>query len=75
MKGSNAAGQKTVLILVRAIVIGAVAGALICAFMLAICAFAFVSAENIPNDFLPAFIIAVTIISSFFAGFIASKIM
>lgn len=75
MKGSNAAGQKTVLILVRAIVIGAVAGALICAFMLAVCAFAFVSAENIPHDFLPAFIIAVTIISSFFAGFIAAKIM
>lgn len=75
MKGSNAAGQKTVLILVRAIVIGAVAGALICAFMLAICAFAFVSAENIPNDFLPAFIIAVTIISSFFAGLISAKIM
>lgn len=73
MKGSNAAGQKSTLAMLRAIIIGAVAGALICALLLAICALAFVSAENIPHDFLPAFIIIVTIVSSFFAGFVSAK--
>lgn len=75
MKGSNAAGQKTAFTAVRAIIIGAVVGALLCALLLAACALAFVSSENIPHDFLPAFIIAVTVISSFFAGFVSAKIM
>ncbi len=74
MKGSNASGQKTTLVMVRAIIVGAVVGALICALMLAVCSLAFVSAENIPHDFLPAFLLAVTIVSSFFAGFVTAKI-
>lgn len=74
MKGSNAAGQKPILSAIRAIIIGAVAGAAVCAVLLALCALAFVSTENIPHDFLPAFIIAVSVISSFFAGFITAKI-
>lgn len=74
MKGSNAVSQKPVFAAIRAIVIGAVAGAALCAVLLAVCALAFVSSENIPHDFLPAFIIAVSVISSFFAGFITAKI-
>ncbi|HEX3017763.1 MAG TPA: TIGR04086 family membrane protein [Caproicibacter sp.] len=74
MKGSNAVGQKPILSAVRAIIIGAVAGAALCAVLLAISALAFVSSENIPQNFLPAFIIAVSVISALFAGFIAAKI-
>jgi putative membrane protein (TIGR04086 family) len=74
MKGYHVAGQKTALALLRAVMIGVVAGALICAALLAVFAFAFISAENIPHDFLPAFMIAVTVISSFFAGFITAKL-
>lgn len=74
MKGINAAGQKPALVVARAVVIGAIAGALFCALLLACFAFAFVSAENIPHDFLPAFIIALTIISAFVAGFVTAKI-
>lgn len=74
MKGIRSAGQKTALTVLRAVIIGAVAGALICAALLAVFAFAFVSAENIPHDFLTAFMIAVTVVSSFLAGFITAKL-
>lgn len=74
MKGSHAAGQKTALTVLRAVVVGAVAGALICAALLAVFSFIFVSAESIPHDFLPAFMIAVTVVCSFFAGFITAKL-
>jgi putative membrane protein (TIGR04086 family) len=74
MRQSSASGQKTVLLIVRAVVIGSVAGALVCALLLACLAFAFVSAESIPHNFLSAFIIAVTIISAFVAGVVTAKI-
>lgn len=74
MKGLSAAGQKPALVMIRAIVIGAVAGALLCALLLACFAFAFVSAESIPHDFLPAFIVAVTVASAFLAGFVTARI-
>lgn len=74
MRESSASGQKTVLLITRAVVIGAVAGALVCALLLACFALAFVSAENIPNNLLPAFIVAVTIISAFVAGVVTARI-
>lgn len=74
MKGSNSSGQKSIFSAVKAVVIGAAAGAALCAVLLAVCALAFVSSENIPHDFLPAVIIAVSVISSFFAGFVTAKI-
>lgn len=74
MRESSASGQKTVLLIIRAVVIGAVAGALVCALLLACFALAFVSAENIPHNLLPAFIVAVTIISAFVAGVVTARI-
>jgi putative membrane protein (TIGR04086 family) len=74
MRQSGASGQKTVLFTIRAVVIGSVVGALVCALLLACLAFAFVSAESIPHNFLSAFILAVIIISSFVAGIVTVKI-
>lgn len=74
MKGSKAEGQLNILAAVRAVVVGAVSGAAVCAGLLAVCTLAFVSSENIPHHFLPILIIAVSVVSSFFAGFITAKV-
>jgi putative membrane protein (TIGR04086 family) len=74
MKGSGSSGQKSVLFAIRTVIIGTLSGAALSAVLLVICTYAFVSSENIPQDFLPAFIIAVSLLSSMFAGFISAKI-
>lgn len=75
MKSSNSLRQKPVLTAVKAIVIGAVSGAVLCAVLLALCALLFVTAENVPQDFLSPFVIAVSALGSFFAGFVTAKIL
>ena len=59
---------------IRAIVIGSVAGAALCAVLLGILSLAFVSAENIPQGLLSPLVIAVSVLSAFLAGFIAAKL-
>lgn len=74
MKSSKSIRQKPVLDSIRAIVIGSVAGALICAVFLGISALVFVSAENIPQGVLSPLVIAVSVLSAFAAGYIAARI-
>lgn len=80
MKGSNSSNSskslngKPVLEALRAIVIGTVAGAILCAVLLGVCSLVFVSSENIPQNVLAPFVIALSVVSAFFAGFISAKI-
>jgi len=74
MKSSKSIRQKPVLDSIRAIVIGSVAGALICAVFLGVSALVFVSAESIPRGFLSPLVIAVSVLSAFAAGYIAARI-
>ncbi len=74
MKDLGAIEQKGFLPLLRAVLLGTIAGAAICAVLLAVCALAFVSTSNIPHDFLPAFILIVSMLSAFFSGFITAKL-
>jgi putative membrane protein (TIGR04086 family) len=73
-KSSKSIGQKPLLDAIRAIVIGSVAGALICAVFLGILALVFVSAERIPQGLLTPLVIAVSVLSAFAAGYITVKI-
>ncbi len=76
MKGSGAAlVQRPVLTAVRAVIFGAVAGAALCAVLLALCSIAFVSSENLPHGFLKPFILGISVLSAGFSGFIAAKIL
>ncbi|QAT49698.1 TIGR04086 family membrane protein [Caproiciproducens sp. NJN-50] len=74
MKSSKSIRQKPVLDAIRAIVIGSVAGALICAVFLGVSALVFVSAESIPQGLLSPLVIAVSVLSAFAAGYIAARI-
>lgn len=58
----------------RAIVVGSVAGAALCAVLLGIFSLIFVSAESIPQWLLSPLVIAVSIVSAFAAGFTAAKL-
>lgn len=49
-------------------------GAALCAVLLAVFSLLFVSSEQIPQDFIPAFVIAVSVLCSFAAGFVTAKI-
>ncbi|HAH79455.1 MAG TPA: TIGR04086 family membrane protein [Ruminococcaceae bacterium] len=75
VKSSNAAsGQRTLLTAVKAIVVGSVSGAALCAVVLALCALAFVSSSNLPHGFLSPFILAVSVLSAGFSGFVTARI-
>lgn len=74
MKGSSSLSGKPVLEALRAVVIGTVSGAVLCVVLLGACSLIFVSSENIPQSFLTPFVIALSVISAFFAGFITVKI-
>lgn len=74
MKGSKSPEGKPVLEALRAIVIGTFCGAVLCAVLLCVCSLAFVSSGKIPQSFLTPFIIALSVIGAFFAGFIAVKV-
>lgn len=74
MKSSKSLSGRPVLEALRAIVIGTVSGAVLCAVLLGVCSLIFVSSENIPQSFLSPFVIALSVISAFFSGFITVKI-
>lgn len=74
IKTSKTLNGRPALKALRAIVIGSVAGAILCAAFLGVFSLAFVSAENIPQGLLSPLIIAVSIISAFLAGLSAAKI-
>ncbi|MCI1964727.1 MAG: TIGR04086 family membrane protein [Oscillospiraceae bacterium] len=74
IKSSKSIRQRPLLDAIRAIVIGSVAGALVCAVLLSILALVFVSAEHIPQGILSPLVIAVSVLSAFAAGYIAARI-
>jgi putative membrane protein (TIGR04086 family) len=74
IKSSKSINKQPALDAVRAIVIGSVTGALLCAIFLGISSLAFVSAESIPQGLLSPLVIAVSVLSSFGAGYTAAKI-
>ena len=49
-------------------------GAALCAVLLAVFALMFVSSEQIPQGFMPPFVIVVSVLCSFAAGFVTAKI-
>ena len=74
MKSSKALDRRPVLEALRAVVVGSVAGAALCAVFLGIFSLLFVSAESIPQGILSPLVIGVSVISAFAAGFIAAKL-
>ncbi len=74
IKSSKSKSQRPVPEAIRAIVIGSIAGALICAVILGILALIFVRAESIPQRLLFPLIIAVSVLSAFAAGYLTVKI-
>ena len=74
MKMTRSNKNSTVLGAVRAVVIGAVCGAVLCAGLLALFAFGFVKASYIPQFAINPIIIAVSAFSAFAAGFFAAKV-
>ncbi len=77
MKGVNvnSVGQRPILAAVRAVVVGALSGAVLCAVLLALCTLAFVSSENVPHGFLQPFVICISVFSSFFAGYVTARLL
>lgn len=74
MKNMKHGTGNPVLGALRAIIIGAVAGAAICAALLGAFALAFVSAGHIPQSMISPLVIALSVFSSFAAGFVCAKI-
>jgi putative membrane protein (TIGR04086 family) len=74
MKSKNKISENSILGAVRSIVIGSVVGAALCAILLGVCALAFVSSGFIPQGVISPMMIALSVISSFIAGFVTAKI-
>lgn len=74
MKSSRHLSGNPVMESLRAILIGAVTGAAVCAALLGASALAFVSAGHIPQGLISSLVIAFSVISSFMAGFVCAKI-
>ena len=74
MKMTRSNKNRTVLGAVRAVVIGAVCGAVLCAGLLAVFAFSFVKVGYIPQFAINPIIIAVSAFSAFVSGFFAAKV-
>lgn len=73
-KSSKSLNGRPVLEALRAVVFGTVAGAILCTVLLGVCSLVFVSSENIPQNVLAPFVIALSVVSAFFAGFVSAKI-
>ncbi len=73
MKNNRERSINPVFNTLRPIVFGAVGGALICAILLAVCAFAFVSSKHLPQSVIPSLVLAIVSVSAFFSGYIAAK--
>lgn len=74
MKNGRENSENAVLGILRPIIFGSVAGAFICAVLLAICAWAFVASKHLPQSILQIMVLVIVSISAFFSGFIAAKI-
>ncbi len=74
MKSTKHLKENPVFGALRAIVIGSVTGAALCAALLGVCALAFVSAGHIPQNLISPLVIALSVLSSFLAGFVTGKI-
>lgn len=74
MKMTRSNKNSTVIAAVRAVVVGSVGGAILCAALLAAFAFGFVKAGYIPQFAINPIIIAVSALSAFVAGFFAAKV-
>jgi putative membrane protein (TIGR04086 family) len=74
MKGTRHLKDNPVLGAVRAIVIGSVAGAALCAALLGIFALAFVTSGHIPQGFITPLVIGISALSSFTGGMVSAKI-
>lgn len=74
MKKRRSSEKSSWLPVVRALVIGTVCGALLCGILLTLCSIGFVSAKHIPQGLLQPIVIAISVLSSFLAGYIAAKV-
>jgi putative membrane protein (TIGR04086 family) len=74
MKNNRERSVNPLLDTLRPIVFGAFGGALICAVLLAVCAFAFVSSKHLPQSMIQSLVLGIAAISAFFSGYIAAKI-
>ncbi len=74
MKNTKHLSENPIFGALRSIVIGSVAGAALCAALLGLCALGFVSAGHIPQSLISPMVIALSVFSSFMAGFIAAKV-
>ena len=59
---------------VRAVAIGTLAGAFLCAALMAACAAGFSASGRLPQQMIYAVTLAIIAISSFFSGFVAAKL-
>lgn len=74
MNNAKGSGERPVFEVLRAVILGTVIGAVICTVLLGAFSLAFVSAGNIPQSFLPPFIIVISVLSAFFAGLTTAKL-
>nr|WP_319488108.1 TIGR04086 family membrane protein [uncultured Caproiciproducens sp.] len=74
MKSKKHLTENPILGALRSIVIGSVAGAVLCATLLGAFALAFVSAGHIPQNLISPMMLALSVLSAFTAGFATAKI-
>ena len=74
MKSKKHLTENPILGAMRSIVIGSVVGAVLCAALLGAFALAFVSAGHIPQNLISPMMLALSVLSSFAAGFVTAKI-
>lgn len=74
MKSKKHLAENPILGALRSIVIGSVAGAVLCAALLGAFALAFVSAGHIPQSMISPMMLALSVLSAFTAGFVTAKI-
>lgn len=73
-KSRNVPETLSVSKIVKSVVIGVLAGVLICTALLMICAGIFVAMERLPMEAISLLSIIILAVSAFFAGFISTKL-
>lgn len=71
MKDGTSAGKKDFLRSLRAIVIGAASGALVCVLLLAAFSLLFTAASSIPQSMLPVLVLVIACVGAFAGGIIS----
>ena len=74
MKSKKHLTENPILGAMRSIVVGSVVGAALCATLLGAFALAFVSSGHIPQNLISPMMLALSVLSSFAAGFVTAKI-